>query len=56
LNIINAAILKKIIQRSASILNTTIAEDAAGEIARRSRAHQELPMDYYDVYGILRRY
>ncbi len=33
----HADILKKIIHRSASILNTTISSDAAGEISRRSR-------------------
>jgi Holliday junction DNA helicase RuvB len=33
----HAEILKKIIQRSASILNTTISSDAANEISRRSR-------------------
>lgn len=33
----NAEVLKKIVQRSAAIFNTTISSDAAGEIARRSR-------------------
>jgi len=33
----NAEVLKKIIQRSSAILKTNITEDAAGEIARRSR-------------------
>jgi Holliday junction DNA helicase RuvB len=33
----NAEVLKKIIERSAGILNTSISSDAAGEIARRSR-------------------
>src|SRR3978361_677361 len=33
----HAETLKKIIQRSASILNTTISSDAANEISRRSR-------------------
>jgi holliday junction DNA helicase RuvB len=33
----NAEVLKKIIERSASILKTNITSDAAGEIARRSR-------------------
>ena len=33
----NAEVLKKIIERSASILKTNITADAAGEIARRSR-------------------
>ena len=33
----NAATLQKIILRSSAILNTSITEDAAGEIARRSR-------------------
>ncbi len=33
----NAEVLKKIIERSASILKTSITADAAGEIARRSR-------------------
>ena len=33
----DAATLKKIIERSASILNTAVSDDAASEIARRSR-------------------
>jgi Holliday junction DNA helicase RuvB len=33
----NAATLQKIIERSSSILNTSITSDAAGEISRRSR-------------------
>ncbi len=33
----NAETLKKIIERSAAILNTKISSDAAGEISRRSR-------------------
>ena len=33
----NAEVLKKIIERSASIFKTNITSDAAGEIARRSR-------------------
>lgn len=37
LNYYNSALLKKIIERSSDILNVTIAEDAANEIARRSR-------------------
>src|SRR6186713_154704 len=45
----NAVTLKKIIQRSASILNTTIAEDAAGEIAGRSRGTPRI------ANGLLRR-
>jgi len=37
LNYYGAALLKKIIVRSSSILNTTVTEDAAAEVARRSR-------------------
>ncbi|MGB3947590.1 MAG: Holliday junction DNA helicase RuvB C-terminal domain-containing protein, partial [Bacteroidia bacterium] len=37
LNYYNAALLKKIIVRAASILNVPITDDAAHEIARRSR-------------------
>ena len=45
----DAATLKKIIQRSALILNTTIKEDAAHEIARRSRGTPRI------ANGLLRR-
>jgi Holliday junction DNA helicase RuvB len=45
----NAATLQKIVQRSASILGTTIAEDAVAEIARRSRATPRI------ANGLLRR-
>lgn len=45
----NAAVLQKIIQRSAVILQTTIKEDAAGEIARRSRGTPRI------ANGLLRR-
>jgi len=45
----HAETLKKIIQRSASILNTTISEDAAGEISRRSRGTPRI------ANGLLRR-
>jgi holliday junction DNA helicase RuvB len=45
----HAEILKKIIQRSASILNTTTSEDAAGEISRRSRGTPRV------ANGLLRR-
>lgn len=41
--------LKKIIQRSAAILNTEISSDAAGEIARRSRGTPRI------ANGLLRR-
>lgn len=44
-----AATLKKIIQRSASILNVNISEDAAGEIAGRSRGTPRI------ANGLLRR-
>jgi Holliday junction DNA helicase RuvB len=44
-----AATLKKIIQRSASILNTNISDDAADEIARRSRGTPRI------ANGLLRR-
>ena len=42
-------VLQKIIQRSASILNTAIAEDASFEIARRSRGTPRI------ANGLLRR-
>ncbi len=45
----NAEVLKKIIERSATILNTTISSDAAGEIARRSRGTPRI------ANGLLRR-
>ncbi len=45
----NAATLQKIVQRSASILGTTIADDAVAEIARRSRATPRI------ANGLLRR-
>jgi len=45
----NAETLKKIIQRSASILNTSITIDAAFEIARRSRGTPRI------ANGLLRR-
>ncbi len=45
----DTATLKKIIQRSAAILNTTIKEDAAHEIARRSRGTPRI------ANGLLRR-
>ena len=45
----HAETLKKIIHRSASILNTTIADDAAGEISRRSRGTPRI------ANGLLRR-
>jgi len=45
----NAETLKKIIQRSASILNTSITTDAAFEIARRSRGTPRI------ANGLLRR-
>src|SRR6188768_236610 len=45
----HAETLKKIIQRSASILNTNISEDAANEIARRSRGTPRI------ANGLLRR-
>jgi Holliday junction DNA helicase RuvB len=45
----HAATLKKIIQRSASILNTNISDDAADEIARRSRGTPRI------ANGLLRR-
>ena len=45
----NAEVLKKIIERSAAILNTTISSDAAGEIARRSRGTPRI------ANGLLRR-
>jgi Holliday junction DNA helicase RuvB len=45
----HAETLKKIIQRSASILNTNISDDAANEIARRSRGTPRI------ANGLLRR-
>ncbi|MCX6336995.1 MAG: Holliday junction branch migration DNA helicase RuvB [Bacteroidetes bacterium] len=45
----NAETLKKIIERSAAILNTEISSDAAGEIARRSRGTPRI------ANGLLRR-
>jgi holliday junction DNA helicase RuvB len=45
----NAEILKKIVLRSAAILNTEISSDAAGEIARRSRGTPRI------ANGLLRR-
>ena len=45
----HAETLKKIIQRSATILNTNISEEAANEIARRSRGTPRI------ANGLLRR-
>jgi holliday junction DNA helicase RuvB len=45
----NSAVLKKIIERAAGILNTAITTDAAGEIARRSRGTPRI------ANGLLRR-
>jgi len=45
----HADVLKKIINRSAGILNTAISSDAAGEIARRSRGTPRI------ANGLLRR-
>lgn len=45
----NATVLQKIIERSATILQTTITEDAAKEIARRSRGTPRI------ANGLLRR-
>ncbi len=45
----NAETLKKIIERSAGILNTAISSDAAGEISRRSRGTPRI------ANGLLRR-
>ena len=45
----NAETLKKIIERSATILNTSISADAAGEISRRSRGTPRI------ANGLLRR-
>lgn len=45
----NAETLKKIIQRSAHILNSNITSDAAGEISRRSRGTPRI------ANGLLRR-
>jgi Holliday junction DNA helicase RuvB len=45
----NAATLQKIIERSSSILNTSITSDAAGEISRRSRGTPRI------ANGLLRR-
>lgn len=45
----HADTLKKIIHRSANILNTSISSDAAGEIARRSRGTPRI------ANGLLRR-
>lgn len=45
----NSETLKKIIQRSAGILNTEISSDAAGEISRRSRGTPRI------ANGLLRR-
>lgn len=45
----NAETLKKIIERSAAILNTKISSDAAGEISRRSRGTPRI------ANGLLRR-
>jgi Holliday junction DNA helicase RuvB len=44
-----AEVLKKIIERSSAILNTSISSDAAGEIARRSRGTPRI------ANGLLRR-
>lgn len=45
----SAEVLKKIIERSSAILNTSISSDAAGEIARRSRGTPRI------ANGLLRR-
>src|SRR6201998_543082 len=45
----NSEVLKRIIERSAAILNTSIQEDAAAEIARRSRGTPRI------ANGLLRR-
>ncbi|HYK43671.1 MAG TPA: Holliday junction branch migration DNA helicase RuvB [Parafilimonas sp.] len=45
----DSATLKKIIERSATILNTAISDDAAGEISRRSRGTPRV------ANGLLRR-
>ncbi len=45
----NAETLKKIIERSAGILNTSISSDASGEISRRSRGTPRI------ANGLLRR-
>ncbi|MEP6846999.1 MAG: Holliday junction DNA helicase RuvB C-terminal domain-containing protein, partial [Panacibacter sp.] len=45
----NAETLKKIIERSANILNTSISTEAAGEISRRSRGTPRI------ANGLLRR-
>ncbi|HJV19098.1 MAG TPA: Holliday junction branch migration DNA helicase RuvB [Sediminibacterium sp.] len=45
----NAAVLQKIIERSAAILQTTITADAAAEISRRSRGTPRI------ANGLLRR-
>ncbi|MBN8836513.1 MAG: Holliday junction branch migration DNA helicase RuvB [Sphingobacteriia bacterium] len=45
----NAEVLKKIIERSASILNSSITSEAAGEISRRSRGTPRI------ANGLLRR-
>ncbi len=45
----NSEVLKKIIERSSAILNTVIKEDAASEIARRSRGTPRI------ANGLLRR-
>ncbi len=45
----NAEVLKKIILRAANILKTTISEEAAGEISRRSRGTPRI------ANGLLRR-
>lgn len=45
----NSTVLKKIIERAAGILNTSITTDAAGEIARRSRGTPRI------ANGLLRR-
>ena len=48
-------LLSTIIERSAEILNVPIKQDAAIEIAGRSREHQESPMVYCEELEILHK-
>jgi len=51
----NAAVLKKIVLRSAGILDVEIDEQAAQEIASRSRVHHVLPTLCLEGYAILHK-
>lgn len=49
LNYYDSKVLTGIVQRSSAILGVEIADEAAYEIARRSREHRGLQMPYYVV-------